>query len=204
MSRHRDHRRRGLSLLELILGLSMTTLVAAGVAGMLAGLGSGIAVGRDARTSMLAAAATQRRVLEDVADHAAILDHSPDRAVLWLGDLRPGGTVEASELTWISTDDPDGLVMERVVFPDDWTTLERAMVDRRVDADDDLWEIAATLRGRGVLERRVLADDLLGVTLTTLDGGRGLRIDLAFELATGRHDATITIPIRDRMPEAWR
>ncbi len=171
---------------------------------MLAGLGSGIAVGRDARTSMLASAATQRRVLEDVADHAAILDDSPDRVVLWQGDLRPGGTVEASELTWISADGPDGLVLERVVFPDDWTTLERAMVDRRVDADDDLWNIAATLRGRDVVERRVLADDLLDVTLSTLDEGRGLRIDLAFELPTGRHDATITIPIRDRMPEAWR
>ncbi len=204
MSRFSDHHRRGLSLLELILGLSMTTLVAGGVAGMLAGLGSGIAVGRDARTSMLASAATQRRVLEDVADHAAILDDSPDRVVLWQGDLRPGGTVEASELTWISADGPDGLVLERVVFPDDWTTLERAMVDRRVDADDDLWNIAATLRGRDVVERRVLADDLLDVTLSTLDEGRGLRIDLAFELPTGRHDATITIPIRDRMPEAWR
>ena len=53
-------RRRGLSLLELVLALAMTTLVATGVAGMLAGLGSGIAVGRDARTAMLATAEARR------------------------------------------------------------------------------------------------------------------------------------------------
>ncbi len=193
-------RRRGLTLLELVLALAMTTLVAGGVAGMLAGLGSGIAVGRDARTSMLAASATQRRVHDVLADHAAMLEVAADRAVLWSGDRRPDGAIDASELVWLSFDDGDGLVLERVTFPDDWTTLERAVVDRRVDDDDDLWSLAATLRGRGVMERRVLADGVLAGSFSRIDGGRGLRIDLGFDLPTGRSDATVVVPVRDERP----
>jgi hypothetical protein len=204
MTRSRPARRRGLSLLELILGLAMTTLVAGGVTGMLAGLGSGIAVGRDARTSMLAASATQRRVLDELTDHAALLETSPERAVLWQGDLRPGGSIEASELVWLSADDVAGLVVERMAFPENWTTLERAMVDRRVHAGDDLWSIAATLRGRGVIERRVLADGLVSASLSAIDDRHGVRIDLGFDLPTGRSDATVIVPIRNQTPEAWR
>ncbi len=197
-------RRRGLSLLELILALSMTTLVASGVAGMLAGLGSGIAVGRDARTSMLATSATQRRVLDTLADHAAVLEITPTRAVLWAGDVQPGGSVDAGELRWLTVDDEQGLVLERVVFPEDWTTLERAMIDRRITPADDPWSVVATLRGRDVIERRVLADGLRTASLTLIDDGRGLRIDLAFDLPTGRSDATVTVPIHDERPEGWR
>ncbi len=204
MTRRLAGHRRGLSLLELVLGLAMTTLVAGGVAGMLAGLGSGIAVGRDARTAMLAASATQRRVSEAIADHAAVLSLDHERGVLWQGDLRPDGVVEASELAWISTGPGSEIVLERVAFPEDWTTLERALVDRRVDGDDDLQAVLATLRGRGVIDRRVLADGILDAWMTTIDDGRGLRIDLGFDLPTGRSDTTVIVPVRDEFPEGWR
>ena len=196
--------RRGLTLLELVLGLAMTTLVAGGVAGMLAGLGSGIAVGRDARTAMLAASATQRRMHDALTDQSAIISLDAERCVVWEGDRRPGGTVEASELAWLSVDDDAELVLERVEFPEDWTTLEQALVDRRVDADDDLWSVLATLRGRGVIKRRVLADGLLDAWFTSIDDGRGLRVDLGFDLPTGRSDTTVTVPVRDEFPEGWR
>jgi hypothetical protein len=204
MTRRLAGHRRGLSLLELVLGLAMTTLVAGGVAGMLAGLGSGIAVGRDARTAMLAASATQRRVSEAIADHAAVLSLDHERGVLWQGDLHPDGVVEASELAWISTGPGSEIVLERVAFPEDWTTLERALVDRRVDGDDDLQAVLATLRGRGVIDRRVLADGILDAWMTTIDDGRGLRIDLGFDLPTGRSDTTVIVPVRDEFPEGWR
>lgn len=194
-------RRRGLTLLELVLALSMTTLVAGGVAGMLAGLGSGIAAGRDARTAMLATAASQRRIVDRLADHAAILDESPTRVVLWSGDQRPDGAVEASELAWLSADDPHELVLERIVFPDDWTTLERAMADRRLAPGDDPWTVLGALRVRGVVERTVLADGLVAATLSSIDAGRGLRVDLGFDLPTGRSDATVIVPVRGDTPE---
>lgn len=196
-------RPRGLSLLELVLALAMTTLVASGVAGMLAGLGSGIAVGRDARTAMLATAASQRRITDRLADQAAILetDDAPARAVLWAGDLRTDGAVEASELFWLSADDPRELVLERIVFPADWTTLERAMTDRRLGPGDDPWTMLGALRTRGVVERSVLADGLTTVAFTSIDAGRGLRIDLAFDLPTGRRDATVVVPVRGDDPE---
>lgn len=194
-------RRRGLSLLELVLALAMTTLVATGVAGMLAGLGSGIAVGRDARTAMLATAASQRRITTELADHAAILESNPTRAVLWVGDERPGGTVEASELTWVSLEASDELVLERVVFPDDWSTLERAMADRRLAPGDDPWTTLGSMRTRGVIERTVLADALTDARLTEIAEGRGLRIDLGFDLPTGPGEATISVPVRHAPPE---
>lgn len=201
LRREASDRRRGLSLLELVLALAMTTLVASGVTGMLAGLGSGIAAGRDVRTAMLATVASQRRITSELADHAAILESAPTRAVLWVGDERPGGTVETSELTWLSADASEEIVLERIVFPDDWSTLERSMADRRLGPDDDPWTALGTLRARGVVERIVLADALTDARFAVVSDGRGLRIDLGFDLPTGRSEATISVPVRDAPPE---
>ena len=51
--------RRGFTMIELLLSLAITAVVAAGVAAMLGGLATGIALGSDARTGLLATAATQ-------------------------------------------------------------------------------------------------------------------------------------------------
>ena len=95
-------------------------------------------------------------------------------------------------------------MIERVVFPDDWSTLERAMADRQLGHDDDPWQALETMRARGTIRRTVVADALVEARFTTIADGRGLRIDLAFDLPTGRGDATIGVPVRDDRPEIMR
>lgn len=200
----RVRRIRGLSLVELILALSMTALVASGVAGMLAGVGTGIAVGRDARTSMLAASASQRRILDDLADHACVLESTPTKAVAWSGDLRSGGEVEASELAWISFDPTSRtLAVERVSIPDDWSAMDRAFGDPRLEPGQDPWTLLAAMRTRGIVQRRVLADGLIDSVFTTLADGATLRIDLEFDLDSASGETTVAVAFRGTEPGAW-
>ena len=65
--------RRGFTMLELVLSLAITVLVAAGVAAMLGGIATGIALGSDTRTGLLATAATHGRLTEDLAGIASVL-----------------------------------------------------------------------------------------------------------------------------------
>ena len=100
--------RRGFTMIELLLSLAITAVVAAGVAAMLGCLATGIALGSDARTGLLATAATHGRLVEELVDTGCVLAIKDDDAVLWKGDLTPGGLIEPSELRWITFDPERG------------------------------------------------------------------------------------------------
>lgn len=196
--------RRGMTLLELMLAISITTLVASGIAGMLSGLSTGLVIGEEVRTGMLATSASHRRVHLALGDPAGILlIESPD-AVVWFGDANAGGRLEPSEVGWLEFDADRGeLSLERVVFPEDWTALDRARVDRPIAAGTDLREIRDDLRDQDLIHRKVLADGLLEAEMAEGAMDSALRFDLLFDLRTVHTPATIAVPTRGLRPEEW-
>lgn len=203
-------RRRGFTMLELVLSLAITVLVAAGVAAMLGGIATGIALGSDTRTGLLATAATHGRLTEDLSGIASVLERSDDgrSMVLWNGDLVPGGRVEPSELRWLEFDPIRGeLLRSEIRFPDDWTSLERAEHDRPISGAIELDEAFRHADDAGILHRDVLVDGLLDTVIgSTISNPRSreIRIDLTFDLATGPLEATAIVSCHDLHPEAWR
>ena len=197
-------RRHGLTLVELLVSLAVTALVAAGVAALLAGLGAGLASGADTRTSMLASVSTHRRVVESLSSGVVVLRADGDDALVWLGDDVPGGMVEASEAAWIILDREAGeLAMETVDFPDDLSSFERALLDRRlIDREDDR-RVLAELRGRGFVNRLVIADGLVDAALSSERSGGILRIDVSFDLQTGPAPWNSTLLLPGQTPEGW-
>lgn len=179
---------RGLSLVELLLALTISSLVAAGVAAMLGGVATGIAVGTDARTGMLASGVIQGRFVEAISPGACILGAEEHRAALWLGDMTPGGQVEPSECAWMIYDPDLGLLsIERVVFPDDWSPIQRAKFDRPLRPNTDPFPLLEEAREAGIVEREILADSIadaqFGIEGSPLEQSQ-VRLDLWLDLPT--------------------
>jgi hypothetical protein len=197
-------------MLELVLSLAITVLVAAGVAAMLGGIATGIALGSDTRTGLLATAATHGRLTEDLAGIASVLERSDDgRAmVLWNGDVVPGDRVEPSELRWLEFDPVRGeLRRSEIRFPTDWTPLERAEHDRPISGAIELAEAFRRAEQAGILHQDVLVDGLVDTVIGSASVNprtRELRLDLTFDLATGPLEATTIVPCHDLEPEVWR
>lgn len=198
------NRRRGLTLVELLVALAVTALVAAGVASLLAGLGTGLAVGADTRTGMLASVSTHRRLVECLTPGVVVLRADGDQALVWFGDETAGGAVEASEAAWLTLDVERGeLGLETVEFPEDLPPFERALLDRQLVEDEDDRRTLAELRGRGFVRRVVLADGLVDADLSTERDGGVLRIEVRFDLQTGPAPWSSTLLMPGRPPEGW-
>ncbi len=200
-------KQRGFTMIELLLSLAITGLVAAGVAAMLGGLATGIALGSDARTGLLATAATHGRLVEELSDTGCVLTLDGGDAVLWKGDLTPSGMVEPSELRWITFDAEYGeLTRSSIRFPDDWSTIDRLAFDRPITRASQLSAEWNRAESRGILQHEILADGLLKASsnaASPLIEAAEFRIDLTFDLATGPVEATAIIITQGVQPSEW-
>ena len=202
------NQRRGLSLVELLMGLAISAMVALGIAGMLGGVANGISVGTDARTGMLATGVIQSRFVEAVTPAACVLAAEPQRTVLWLGDTRPGGLVEPSEMAWLTIDESSGMIrIERVVFPDNWGPIEKAMFDQPIRPNANPFPVLLQVRDQGLAQAEILADGVLRGTFRDSDSlpeVHEVRIDLELDLPTGPRVASVTALLEHhRIPPEW-
>ena len=204
----RPRRGRGLTLVELLLALAISGLVAAGVAGMLGGVATGIAIGTDARTGMLATGVIQSRVLEAVTPCASVLAAEDHRCAFWRGEERPGGLVEPSECAWLTIDQHNGIVTwERIVFPESWGPVQRARADMPLRPNGNPFPILEEARQLGIIETEILADGVLDghlVQSEELPGTQEVRIDLRLDLPTGPWSmCALAVFQNHQMPPEW-
>lgn len=197
--------RRGLTLAELLVALAVTTIIAAGVASLLGGVGAGIAAGADVRTGMLATAASHRRLHDLLDDVGCVLLFEDDVVLAWTGDSRPGGMVETTEAVWIGFDPDRGeIVQETVEMPEDWGPLESAQEDRPLAAGDLHLDTLDRYRRRDMVRRLVLVDGLADAIMTPIVDGSGLRLDLVFDLQAGTTSTTTMVRFGATTPTEWR
>lgn len=164
--------RPGLTLVELMLALTVTVVIGAGLASLLTVIGQTTAYDRDARTGSLRAHAAQVR-LQAYSDTAlCVLQANNDgEFALWLEDGKDSGAVNLTELRvfWIS--DEGVMTCERVVFPEAWTPAQKEAFDVMVPAASDFFNTITLMRGSGYTE-----------TVTIVDGVQNAAID--FDPAT--------------------
>ena len=199
---------RGLTLVELLMAMAISGLVAAGVAGMLGGVATGIAIGTDARTGMLATGVIQGRVLEAITPGASVLAAGPRRCAFWLGDERPGGLVEPSECAWLTINHDDGIVTwERVAFPEAWGPVQRARANMPLRPNSDPFPLLEEARAMGIIATEILADGLLDgeiIQSDELPGSCEVRIDLRLDLPTGPWPmSAVAVFQNHQIPPEW-
>ncbi|TVQ51693.1 MAG: hypothetical protein EA377_12025 [Phycisphaerales bacterium] len=168
-SHHPSHakHRRGLSLLELMLAITITALVGAAIAGMLNAVAVGVDTRRDNRSMMVRSSLAQARLNAYIAPARCVLDQRGPQIVLWFNDQKKSETVHASEIRWLEYDRTEGtLSVSYVSFPEHWSQLEVDQEDREFPSDSDWGRIKNSYASRGLLNELTLVDGLDDVTVT--------------------------------------
>jgi type II secretory pathway pseudopilin PulG len=152
--------RRGLSLLEMVLAIGITSIISAAIASMMAASTNSLTSKNDGRQSSIRLATTQARLSAYIAPSLCILDKGPSLLTLWLEDSRESNTVHVSEIRWIKFDEElNILTTEFVDFPDTWSQTMLDASDIECNALTDYEGLLAALR----------MDDLIN-SVTLIDG----------------------------------
>jgi len=189
MTRTLTPTRRGLSLLELILALSITAMVATAISGMMSAVITGVSSRRDNRSLMIRANAAQTRLAAYITPSRAVIEATDSDLVLWLEDAREGDTVHATEIRWLRYDPIQGTIDVCFVdFPDSWEQTAKDLADRQYDRDANWTAVLNLYLGSGWVSNVPLVDGLEGVTVRT-DAARPLdsrHIDYELDFSTSR------------------
>ena len=136
--------RRGLSLLEMLLALSITALIAVGISSMISAVTSGVGTRRDVRTTMVRANASQTRLAAYIVPCRSMLANNGSDLVLWLNDSRESDSVHATEIRWLLFDaEQSAIDVHFVDFPDAWTQTAKDLADIEYSADAN-WDAVLT------------------------------------------------------------
>jgi hypothetical protein len=118
---------RGLSFLEMLLAIAITSVIGAAIASMMAAANTGLSSKDDGRRSAIRLALTQVRLGAYIAPSLCILDKGNSYVTLWTEDSRESDTVHASEIRWIQFDNTTKLLSVQFVdFPNEWS---QSMID---------------------------------------------------------------------------
>lgn len=161
-------KRRGLTTLELLVALSVTSITGLGVAMVITSVSRGITMMNDTRGAMQRASAAHVRMRAYTDTSLCLLEHDPLRGfALWAHDERPNGQVNASELRifWMLPDKGE-VCTEFVVYPEEMTPEERDAADLIVSTVDDPFEAMLIQRRLGYTQQLVLADGVASLSIT--------------------------------------
>ena len=192
--------RRGLTLLELMLALTITALVAGAIYGMLGAVSSGLMSNRDSRDIMVRANAAQTRIGAYIASSNAILAADAESIVLWLDDTRVSGTVHATEIRWLVFDDyTDELYVYFVTLPDAWSQAARDLEDAEYAPGTDWNTVLNNFLNKGLMSSLPLIDGVESVAVE-LDAppasARHVGMDIAFQASNSAPMLRVSSSIR--------
>jgi len=189
--------RRGLSLVELMLALTITGMVAAAIASMLAAVTTGTHTRRDNRAAALTGNAMATRIAAYVTPARAFLAADSDRLALWLHDDRQSESVHASEIRWFLYHEADAeLRVHFASFPEDWTQAAINLEDREYPRNSDWWTLLEQLEALGWTDSIPVADGITDLiiridSVTALDARH---VTIEAEISPG------SLPIRTVIP----
>jgi prepilin-type N-terminal cleavage/methylation domain-containing protein len=196
---------RGMTLLELMIGLSITALIAGAISGMMSAVTSGIHTNRDARTVMIRAHAGQTRLSAYLAPCRSVLAVNENEIVVWFEDERADNHVQVKEVRWLRF---DAVAMELgvhfVQFPAVWTAATVDLENITLAPDEDWDDVLLDFAARG-LERRLTLIDGLGSFSATTDepaaiDSRHVTCALGMETTAGIQPVHVSATIRMHQP----
>ncbi len=161
-------RRNGLTLVEMLLAMSITAMVGAGIATMMNVLGRDVGLQYEARAVLIRTNSAQARFSAYVAPARCILDAGDDRLVLWLEDSRESTTVHASEIRWIHHDpETDQVLVDFVAFPDTWSEAAKSLADTEYRSTASWEAVRLTFANLGLIATAPLMDEVAALKFST-------------------------------------
>lgn len=175
-------RRRGLALVELILGLTITTLVGAAISSMLFAVSRGSADENDLRALVARAKRVHASTTAALRGCRSILEATDTRVVVWSRDSDQDMAIDASELR----------VIEFVAETEElrWYEPADSMPNQTHEQTDDFAAIVNGLMAAGHLDSRRWADGVTRFDLTfdEADASAARLASLRVTLREGKHE----------------
>ncbi|MEE2680965.1 MAG: prepilin-type N-terminal cleavage/methylation domain-containing protein [Planctomycetota bacterium] len=162
----RSLRRRGMTLVELIMALAIACLVGSGVVAMTESVARVMVDGRIQKENTTASATASSRLAMIVAPSNCPLLLTPSLVACWGSDTHRDGRIQASELRWIRFDGETGtLHLDQLSFPEGFGPRDMELSNRTLAYDEDFARFRRQLLAEGLLDSRLLLDGLAGVEL---------------------------------------
>ena len=183
--------RRGLTLVEMMLALAITVMIAGAIASMMAAAAQGVGAKRDTRSVMIRASAAQTRLSGYLLPARCILAHQSGELVIWYRDERPGDTVHATEVRWLRFDADAGAIdVLFISFPDNLTQTERMIADKELPAASQWDTILASYTAQGMVTSIRIVDGLESIDIS-IDESNVLEADVvSFDLEFTTQNST--------------
>ena len=197
--------RRGFTLLETILAISITAMVGAGIATMMAVLGSDASMQYDLRSVLVRSSAAQSRLSAYIAPARCLLEADAGALVLWFDDSRESDTIHASELRWITHDPITRRVnVEFVSFPASWSQSARALTDTEYGLSTNWNVVRNEFDARDLLVSAPLIDDVETIAFQPNDAplidAQVVETEIAMATSADSIQVTLTESIRMHHP----
>ncbi|MDX2114080.1 MAG: hypothetical protein SFZ24_00485 [Planctomycetota bacterium] len=161
-------RAAGLTLLELLLAVAITTMVGLAMTTVMTSVARGMTGIGDVRSALQRAHAAYVRLRAYTDPALCLLQHDPDKGfAIWLEDAAPGRTVNLREIRafWFEPDQKT-ITVERVVFPEAWPEAMKAQFDAALTPQADFLFAIEAQRALGYTQRQTLVDGMSAFTLT--------------------------------------
>lgn len=165
-------RRRAVTLIELLLAIAITAMVAMGVASMMTTVASVAESDREARSALLRSLAVREALRAYVEESLSVLQVSADGTAIavWLEDDLGPGLVNVLELRVIRFDSAtNSIVSDRVVFPDAWHAVQKQNTNAIVPAIADPIALVDAFAGMSMTARTTLASGIADAEWTLSD-----------------------------------
>ncbi len=179
-------KRRGLTTLELLVALGVTTITGLGVAMVITSVSRGVTDMNCSRSAMQRAATSHVRLQAYTESSRCLIGHDKRGFALWAHDERANDVINVSELRvfWFDKG-ANEVVTEYVEFPEEMTDEERALADIIVSSAESPFAVMMAQRTLGYTTQAVLADGVETLTIThtqedPLDAER-FRVHIGFD-----------------------
>ena len=120
-----------MTLVELLLAMSMTSIITLTASAMLSAVTYGSGERTDLRGLVVRQELISHRIAAAIRASRQVLESDNNQLVLWISDANNDQTAQLSEVRWIEFDSDTTLISSiTLAFPDAWTTEQIQAVDK--------------------------------------------------------------------------
>lgn len=163
LRRIRRRRRDAFTLVELLLALTISALVSAGVAAMMVAVSYGSSSDRDMRGLLVKSRTIDARINAAIRSSRTILETGTDYLVLWMADTRQNDAPNLSEIRLIERNGSDELNSYKADFPDGWSEEQIEAADTQYQVSDDFLAATTAAKATGYFPASLWATDVTAI-----------------------------------------
>tara|TARA_B100001750_G_C15437399_1_gene561672 strand:+ start:623 stop:1243 length:621 start_codon:yes stop_codon:yes gene_type:complete len=154
-------KKHGFTLIEMMLAISITSVIGFAIVSIMVAASSGITSKDDGRQSAIRLATAKIRLTAYLAPARCILDKTSLSITLWHNDSRESQTINASEIRWITFDPTtNSLQAQFVSFPSNWSDSKKIAADIECSINSDFEVIFSDFNENGLIAAIPILDSL--------------------------------------------